>query len=100
MIPGSGRSLGEGNVNPLLHSCLDRRAWQATVLGVIGVGQNLATKPLPPPDIDRYKDTDIFYWFCLLVLGAPLAAQLVKNPPAMQETPVPFLGGEDPLEKG
>ena len=29
-----------------------------------------------------------------------LVAQLVKNPPAMQETPVPFLGWEDPLEKG
>ena len=29
-----------------------------------------------------------------------LIAQLVKNPPAMQETPVPFLGWEDPLEKG
>ena len=27
-------------------------------------------------------------------------AQLVKNPPAMQETPVLFLGREDPLEKG
>ena len=27
-------------------------------------------------------------------------AQLVKNPPAMQETPVQFLGQEDPLEKG
>ena len=29
-----------------------------------------------------------------------LVAQLLKNPPAMQETPVPFLGREDPLEKG
>ena len=29
-----------------------------------------------------------------------LEAQLVKNPPAMQETPVRFLGQEDPLEKG
>ena len=29
-----------------------------------------------------------------------LVAQLVKNPPAMQETPVQFLGLEDPLEKG
>ena len=28
-----------------------------------------------------------------------LIAQLVKNPPAMQETLVPFLGWEDPLEK-
>ena len=27
-------------------------------------------------------------------------AQLLKNPPAMQETPVQFLGWEDPLEKG
>ena len=26
--------------------------------------------------------------------------QLVKNPPAIQETPVRFLGREDPLEKG
>ena len=29
-----------------------------------------------------------------------LIAQLVKNPLAMQETPVLFLGQEDPLEKG
>ena len=33
------------------------------------------------------------------VSGLPWVAQLVKNPPAMQETPVPFLGWEDPLEK-
>ena len=31
---------------------------------------------------------------------ASLIAQLVKNLSAMQETPVPFLGREDPLEKG
>ena len=31
---------------------------------------------------------------------ASLIAQLVKNPPAMQETPVQYLGREDPLEKG
>ena len=33
-------------------------------------------------------------------IRASLIAQLVKNPPAMQEIPVPFLGREDPLEKG
>ena len=37
-IPGSGRSPGEGNGNPLQYSCLenpmDRGAWQATVHGV------------------------------------------------------------------
>ena len=32
--------------------------------------------------------------------GAFLVAQLVKNPPAMQETWVRSLGREDPLEKG
>ena len=31
---------------------------------------------------------------------APLVAQVVKNPPAMQETPVWFLGWEERLEKG
>ena len=38
LIPGSGRSPGEGNDNPLQHSCLgnsmDREAWQVTVHGV------------------------------------------------------------------
>ena len=33
-------------------------------------------------------------------MGASLIVQLVKNPPAMQETPVQFLGREDLLEKG
>ena len=38
-IPGSGRSLGEGNSNPLQYSCLgnsmDRGAWQAIVHGIV-----------------------------------------------------------------
>ena len=38
LIPGSGRSPGEGNGNPLQYSCLenlmDRGAWQATAHGV------------------------------------------------------------------
>ena len=33
-------------------------------------------------------------------LWASLIAQLVKDPPAVQETLVQFLGREDPLEKG
>ena len=52
LIPGSGRSAGEGIGYPLLYS-----------------------------------------W-------ASLVAQLIKNLLAMQETWVPFLGWEDPLEKG
>ena len=47
-IPGSGRSPGEGNGNPLQYSCLenlmDRGAWQATGHGAARVGHNLATK--------------------------------------------------------
>ena len=38
LIPGLGRSSGEGNGNPLQYSCLgntvDRGAWWATVRGV------------------------------------------------------------------
>ena len=52
MIPGSGRSVGEG-IGYLIQYCL-----------------------------------------------ATLVAQLVKNPPAMQETWVQYLGWEDPLEEG
>ena len=37
-IPGSGKSPGEGNGNPLQYSCLEnpmeRETWQATVHGV------------------------------------------------------------------
>ena len=40
-IPGSGRSPGEGNGNPLQYSCLEnlmyRGAWRATVHGVARV---------------------------------------------------------------
>ena len=33
-------------------------------------------------------------------IGASLVAQLVKNLPEMQATPIQFLGWEDPLEQG
>ena len=54
---------------------------------------------------------DVFLYFklCILLLllqvknvahVASLVAQMVKNPPAMQETWIRSLGWEDPLEKG
>ena len=50
-IPGSGRSPGEGNGNPLQYSSLgnpmDRGSQQAIVHGVSRVGHYLETK-LPP----------------------------------------------------
>ena len=63
-LPGSGRSPGEGNGNPLQYSCLensmDRGAWRATVYGVSKSQDPKSTslyikypvmnrsKPLPP----------------------------------------------------
>ena len=44
--------------------------------------------------------SDFLSYLSLSCMGAPLIAQLVRNPPAMQETLVWFLGWEDPLEKG
>ena len=42
-IPGSERSPGEGNGNPLQYSCLENSvgtgAWWATVFGVTKIGQ-------------------------------------------------------------
>ena len=37
---------------------------------------------------------------CKTLLGASQVAQLVENPPVMQETLIQFLGQEDQLEKG
>ena len=71
LIPGSGRSPGEGNGNPLQYSCLenpmDRGAWWATVHGVTKSWTQLR---------DYQKDL-----------------------PTMQETQVQSLGWEDLLEK-
>ena len=45
--PGSGRSPGEGNVDPLQCSCLenpmDSRAWRATIMRLEGVRHDLVT---------------------------------------------------------
>ena len=49
LIPGSGRSPGEGNGNPLQYSFVDNPmdigTGQATVYGVVGIGHDLVTKP-------------------------------------------------------
>ena len=48
MIPGRGKSPGEGHGNPLHYTCLgnpmDRGVWWATILGSQIVGHDLATK--------------------------------------------------------
>ena len=50
------------------------------------------------PELGRSPGDGIGY--LLQYSWAPLAAQMVKNPPAMWETWVQSLGWEDPLEKG
>ena len=50
------------------------------------------------PGLGRFAGEGIGY--LLQYSWASLVTQLVKNPPAMQEIPVEFLGCEDPLDKG
>ena len=57
-----------------------------------------AGDPSSIPGSGRYPGERIGY--PLQYSWASLVAQLVKNPPAMQETPVQFLCREDLLEKG
>ena len=54
---------------------------------------------MPQPS-SRYYDAYDILIISLSFQRASLVAQLVKNPPAVQETPVRFLGREDPLERG
>ena len=65
-LPGSGRSPGEGNGNPLQYFCLgnpmDRGACWPMDLGVARVGHNLVTKL--PPKFQGYgvmKKTTVIY---------------------------------------
>ena len=48
---------------------------------------------------EYYSVIIIILSIILLLFWASLIAQVVKNPPAMQETLVRFLGRKDPLEK-
>ena len=57
-----------------------------------------AGNPSSIPGLGRSAGEGIGY--PLQYSWASLVAQLVKNLPAMQETPVQFLGKEDLLEKG
>ena len=67
LIPGLGRSPGEGNGNPLQYSCLetpmDGGAWWATVHGLQRVGHNWVTSLTHSRDF-------INLLFCRIVLTA------------------------------
>ena len=61
LIPGLGRSPGEGNGNPFQYSCLgnpmDKEAWRATVPEVIRVRHDLMTKS--PMEKPRAQNSDV-----------------------------------------
>ena len=57
-----------------------------------------AADPSSIPGSGKFSGEGIGY--PLQYSWAVLVAQLVKNLPTMQETPVQFLDREDPLEKG
>ena len=79
LIPGSGRSLAEGNGNPLQYCCLenpmDRGAWQAMNIGSQR-GSTCTSK------IQRYKceekQTSPCYWLVTL-MGNTLWFKKKKN---------------------
>ena len=83
-VPGLGRSHGRGHGNPFQYSSLenpmDLRACRATVHRVIK----------SQPEVTAHSHTHVHMTIIqnLNTSRASLKAQLVKNPPAMQETPV------------
>ena len=90
MIPGSGKSPGEGIGHPLQYSWASLVAQLVRNLPAI---QKIWVRSLGWEDaLEKGKATHSS--------GASLVAQLVKSPPAMQETQLGLLGQENPLEKG
>ena len=85
LIPGSGRSPGEGNGNPLQHSCLENPTDGRSLIAYSPWGR---------------KESDVIDFTSLHnhVRTSPVA-QMVKSLPAMRKTWVRSLGREDPLEK-
>ena len=78
-IPGSGRSLREGNGNPLQYSCLenpmDGETWQATIHAVTKSWTRLSNFTFPEGSNGKESACNAVDW-------------------------VPSLGQEDPLKKG
>ena len=92
LIPGLGRSPGEGNGNPRQYSCLG--------FPDSSVGKESACNAGDPgsiPGSGRSTGEGIHY--PLQYSWASPMTQLVKNPPAMRETCVQSLDWEESLEK-
>ena len=72
---------------------MDKRVWQAIVHGVAKSQMQLSMQEV-------HTCTDYRYFSLKCPSWASWVAQLVENPPAIQETLVQSLGREVPLKKG
>ena len=75
------------------HKTLQMSLILSTNIGCLPHAEELKLRQCP-------KEANSFSLGVNIPVGASLIAQLVKNPPAIRETWVQFLGWEDPLEKG
>ena len=78
IVPGSGRSPGEGNGNPLQYACLEstghRGTWRATVYGVVRVDRTerlnwLKVETLGKEDPDPNLSLTLTIWAIEVILG-------------------------------
>ena len=76
----------------------DLETWASLIARLVKKSACSAGDPGSIPGLGRSAGEGIGY--PLQYSWASLVAQLVKNPPAMQETWVQSLGWEDTLEKG
>ena len=88
------------------HYLILRASLVAQLVGTLPAMQETWVRSLgweDPLEKGKATHSSILAWrspWIYLSFGASLIAQLVKNPPAMQDTLVQFLGQEDLLEKG
>ena len=75
------------------HKTLQMSLILSTNIGCLPRAKELKLRQCP-------EEANSFSLGVSIPVGASLIAQLVKNPPAIRETWVQFLGREDPLEKG
>ena len=75
-------------------------AWLQSLTFIFTIQTEPSSYILDSANIQNFVINISFIFFILLPPMASFVAQLVKNQPAMQETWVPLLGGEDPTEKG
>ena len=82
-IPGSGRSPGEGNGNPLHYSCLenpvDRRAWWTTVHGVAKIQTRLSNWHFPNTCNWWYSQRMQWLWIANIDHSHPIFVSFLRK---------------------